>query len=122
MKKIFFLCVVLYLFNFISCRKDTGTPADQLCKNVNAKYSSGIALVIQTQCATKGCHVYGGTGNGDFTTYAGISAKADPPLGNGALRNRIVNGVQPQMPPSGPLPDSTIQQFKCWLNAGAPNN
>jgi hypothetical protein len=90
--------------------------AQNVCDTLNVSYSQDIKPIIDGQCATSGCHVAGGTGNGIFDNYNGVKAKVD----NGSMMDRVV--MTRDMPPSVPLSDCNVQKFQAWINAGAPNN
>jgi len=120
MKKIFsaalFFCAGIVMVS--SCKKDKGKipiTSQSFCDSLQVKYSVHIQPVIQSQCAISGCHTSGAS-MGDFTTYSGVKAKVD----NGSFENRVL--TLSNMPPVGPLPDSTKKKIDCWLKAGAPNN
>lgn len=110
------------LFFVSSCSKDVGAdPALQpttsnVCDSV--KFSSTIKPIIDASCATPGCHVPGGSGPGDFTNFTDITLKVQ----NGSFKTRVIDGTPSFMPSTGRLPDAQIDQIKCWLAAGAPNN
>lgn len=123
---LFFLLVLLH-----SCTYDkyevpepaTPPPADTTqtgtaltrCDSLNVTYSATVKPITDNNCAISGCHA-AGSGNGDFTTYAGLKAKVD----NGSFKKRVIEDKT--MPPSGPLPASDIEKLQCWLDAGAPEN
>ena len=86
------------------------------CDTSNVTWSGTIEPIVQGRCAIPGCHVTGGDGPGNFTTYAGVKAVAD----NGKLRQRVV--VQGDMPPGGGLSSCQKLQFNDWIQAGAPQN
>lgn len=90
--------------------------AQNVCDTLNVSYSQDIKPIIDGQCATSGCHVAGGTGNGIFDNYNAVKAKVD----NGSMMQRVV--VTRDMPPSTTLTECNVQKFKAWINAGAPNN
>ena len=104
-----------------SCAKDVGKDPALLPKVLNCdsvKYSRTIKPIVMANCAIPTCHVPGGQGSGDFTTFTDFYAKAQ----SGALKARVIDGVPGFMPAAGRLPDDKIEKIKCWLNAGAPNN
>lgn len=81
-------------------------------------FSTVIAPLISTNCASvTGCHD-GGSPNGDFTSYAGLKIDAD----NGRLNTRVV--VQKNMPisPVNPLSAMEIADVEKWITEGALNN
>ncbi len=74
------------------------------------------SIIVKNCSTTPGCHIPGGTGNGDFTTYSGLKAKVD----NGSLLNRVV--ILKNMPVSPPLSDADINRIHCWIIQGGLNN
>lgn len=92
---------------------------DHYCDTSNTAYTIAIQPIMQSDCALPGCHVPGGTGTGDFTTYDGLL----PQVSNGAVVASIqgTGGISP-MPPSGKLSDCDIRKIVLWVNAGAQNN
>jgi putative hemolysin len=115
-----FLASLIYLQ---SCTYDKG----EVPKPVKAvSYQNDIKPIIQTYCYGQGgqtCHVTPSNQGavGDFTTYAGLKAKAD----NGTIQIRVFN--LKDMPPaysSGPtaLTAEALETFKSWVNNGAPKN
>jgi hypothetical protein len=89
---------------------------NSFCDTTAVTYATKVMPIMQGSCAIPGCHVPGGTGPGDFTTYTGVKAKVD----NGTFRTVTI--VNKSMPPSGPLSTCEQQHLETWLNAGAPNN
>ena len=116
MKKI--CTLILISFSFTACYFDNEEElyGPVTCDVTNVTYSTDIVPIINTTCATSGCHVAGGSGPGDFTTYAGLKAKVD----NGSFVNRVL--VQKNMPPSGPLSDCNEAKLQKWIDDGALNN
>jgi len=112
--------LLFFVFSFSSCVKDQGKidpPASMTaCDSMHVTYALVIKPIFTTNCAISGCHVPGGSGNGDYTTYAGIKGKFD----SGALNNRLF--VQHNMPAAGPINADDLKRIKCWMDAQAPNN
>lgn len=89
------------------------------CDTSAVRYSTTIRPIIEANCAISGCHVQGGEGNGDFTTYTALRAKVD----GGQLLpsiNQESNAVA--MPPNGKLSDCEIAKITLWVQQGAPQN
>ena len=86
------------------------------CDLTAVSYAADIAPIIETRCATTGCHVAGGSGPGILETYANVKAMVDA----GTFEDRVI--VQQNMPPSTPLDDCQIDQIEDWLAQGAPDN
>jgi len=77
---------------------------------------ANIKPIINANCTSSSCHG-AGSSNGDYTTYAGLKAKAD----NGSLDERVLQ--KKDMPKSAPaLSLDDRKKIKCWLLNGAPNN
>jgi hypothetical protein len=114
MKRMICLFVSLSVI-VVACKKDTEepTPSGVDCSTVT--YSGTIAGIVNSKCATAGCHA-AGSANGDYTSYPGIKAKYD----NGSLKKEVI--TDKTMPQGSSLTDTQYQQFECWINAGAPNN
>jgi hypothetical protein len=100
----------------ISCTNDKGEAPTLGCTPMS--YTADIMPIVTAKCATTGCHVSGGTGTGDFTTYAGFKAKVD----GGQLNNRLY--IAKDMPPGGSpqLSQEELDKIKCWMEQGAQNN
>lgn len=85
------------------------------CTTVSAKFSTDIAPVIKSKCATAGCHDAAGSAGGTvletYTQIAGMSAR---------INQRAL--VDKTMPPSAPLTTTEIAALTCWINSGTPNN
>lgn len=110
------LLVCLFMLN--SCYKDNEESlyGNQNCDTQNVSYATHIQPIISATCATVGCHVQGGSGNGVFENYDQLKSKVD----NGSIRQRVL--VQLDMPPSEPLSACQIKLIQQWLDSGAPNN
>lgn len=110
---------VVCLFFMFSCTKDKGAIpiiSVEFCDTI--KYSTNVAAIITTKCASaSGCHE-AGSGSGDFTTYDGVKTKIG--LNSDPFNTRVF--VTGDMPLTGSLTNEEKQQLRCWLDAGAPNN
>lgn len=109
-KKISLVISVLTVLIISSCKKETETVD---CSTVT--YSSKIKVIIDSKCATSGCHDASSV-NGDFRSYAGLS----PVLLNGKFKNEVI--TKKTMPKGGTLSTTQIEEINCWLNAGALEN
>lgn len=112
------VCCLLVSLSVIvtACKKDkddTNPSSEVDCSTVT--YSGTIRPIINSKCATAGCHA-AGSANGDHTIYAGIKAKFD----NGTLKKEVI--TDKTMPQGSPLSETQYKQFECWINAGAPEN
>ena len=109
---------VLIGLTFQGCYYDSEEALypDSFCDVSSVTWTSTIEPLIASQCAIPGCHVPGGDGVGDFTSYAGVKAKVD----NGSFQTQVIE--QRSMPPPGGLPTCELQQVAIWVQDGAPEN
>ncbi len=85
------------------------------CGQISATFTTDVNPVIQTKCATGGCHDADGAAGGFIlTNYSQINSA------KGNINTAVV--VNKSMPPSGPLNVDEISKIKCWISSGAPNN
>lgn len=115
------LCAIALLFASSGCYYDVGSELypDTACDTNVTTYTDVVLPIIQSNCATPGCHVPGGTGTGDFTTYAGLRTQV--------VSQRLVPSVRQDpgalpMPPTGRLSDCDIAKIVRWVDNGAQNN
>lgn len=108
----------LLILSFSACYydKEDLLYGNDDCVVEGLSYSVDIEPIINSSCATSGCHVQGGSENGIFDSYAGVKAKVD----NGSFRQRVI--ADRDMPPGSPLSNCQIKYIEEWLNQGAPNN
>ncbi|MEO5584011.1 MAG: hypothetical protein ABIQ75_01025 [Flavobacteriales bacterium] len=89
------------------------------CDTMAVSYSGHVQPLIQANCAISGCHVPGGTGTGDFTSYSGLASQ----IANGKLVPAVQQtGGASSMPPSGKLSACDIATITNWVAAGAQQN
>ncbi|MCH8319117.1 MAG: hypothetical protein IIA88_11600 [Bacteroidetes bacterium] len=90
------------------------------CDTTNITFTYTIHPIIIKNCAVPGCHVPGGEGRGDYTTYKDIKEKVD----NRKLLQQIYTGKMPKQGTPGPTSLSKCDQSKItqWVLLGAPNN
>jgi uncharacterized membrane protein len=92
-----------------------GTSAPINCAATSAKFATDVNPIIQSKCATSGCHnSASAAGNCVLVTYAQISAQS------ARINQRCV--VEKTMPTGGPLPAAEMAILKCWIDSGSPNN
>ena len=118
-KAVSIFSLLLSVMIFSTCSKEIGPLHDTSCDSVDNTYLTGIRPILDSNCAVPGCHESGFL-PGDYTSYTGIKAKADA----GSLENRlfILGDMPPATFPQYALTPEELQQFRCWINAGAPNN
>lgn len=98
----------------------------QLCDTLQVSYNLQVKDIIDTNCATPGCHRSGTQAPGNYTSYNSL----EPFLTEREFKRFVVdfrNDPDIGMPPnwdSNPGPkDLTPEQFdivSCWIEAGYP--
>ena len=123
----FLLTAGILLVLFAACTKDKKAappaPADTTstqpvvsdCDSSKVLYCNKVRAIINASCAVTGCHVNGGTGTGNFATYAGVKAKVD----NGTFEQRVF--VFGDMPPAThpQLSTADTTSLRQWLDTGS---
>ncbi len=103
-----------------SCTKDkipvVGETLEPTC-DPEINYDNTMQAIINSSCAIPTCHVSGGNAPGVYTSYQGLLGQ----LENGQIEDEVI--VQRDMPRSpGELTEEEFDLFKCWLEAGHPEN
>jgi len=75
-------------------------------------FESSIKTIIDTNCATTGCHV-ANTGRVDLTAFAAIKSNA------AGIKSRTQSG---NMPKTGSITQEQKDLIACWVDDGAQNN
>lgn len=89
------------------------------CDTANVTYAAVVKPIIDSKCATSGCHLGTAPSGYDLSSYAMVASVAN----NGKLVAAIEHTGPSPMPKGLPkLDDCTIAKIKIWVNAGAPNN
>jgi len=78
-------------------------------------FATDIQPMIQSNCATAGCHAANGQSPA-LTNYAQIFAQKD------RIKARAVDGTPSPMPSSGLMSVANRNKITAWINKGAPNN
>lgn len=117
MKRISVYSIVILSSLFLAgCYYDVASELypDENCNTpAVVDYATQVKALIDSRCATSGCHVAGGSGPGDFSVAAtAIAAGQD-----GSIEARSV--VQKDMPPSQPLSNCEIALLESWIAQGA---
>lgn len=117
---VFFLFFAVIVCTSTGCYNDkeqllyygSGTVS---CATISAKFTTDVKSIIQTKCATAGCHNAATAAGGSvLETYTQIAAQS------ARINQRCV--VEKTMPPGGALLPAEIAVIKCWISSGTPNN
>jgi hypothetical protein len=118
MKKITYTAFIIAL-TAVSCTKAKVMPIDPSDLSDTISFSQEILPLMQTSCATSGCHDPGTAADGrDLSNHQGISDNANDALA--AMRGE--GGFQQMPMGADPLPDSLIHKFEAWIVQGRQNN
>ncbi len=96
------------------------------CDTLQVSYNLQVKQIIDTNCATPGCHRAGSIAPGNYTDFSGLS----PFLTDREFRRFVIDlrndpdlGMPPNWPTNpGPM-DLTQEEFdiiSCWVEAGYP--
>lgn len=123
--KITLLSALTICFLAIGCNKDNGDdmyPNDPGtgCDSVNVTFSAQVKPVIDSKCATSGCHAAAAPTGINLSNHSGVAAIAN----SGKLMSAITHDGNASAMPQGSakLDDCTIAKVRKWVNDGAPNN
>ena len=89
-------------------------PGSLSCSGATPSFATQVAPLIQSRCATGGCHAAGATNSGGaLTNYTQVSAKA------AAIKTSVLNG---SMPKGSQLTAAEKKTISCWVDNGSMNN
>jgi len=126
MKKTKLIMILLFAFGIWSCTNDSEADlveieqeqgADDQSNN-GVTYENTIKAIMQSSCV--GCHDNPPRNGAPFAllTYQQVSARANNILS--AMSRQ--NGATAAMPPSGRLPQNTINKIQEWIDNGILEN
>lgn len=112
----FFYVLIVLIFIQTSCQK-TATPTTYNCTTTYS-YAKDIAPIINTSCATGGCHDAKSKAAGhDLSSYTSVkSANSTKVIGS----MQHISGYDAMPKGANKLNDSLIIKISCWYNNGAP--
>lgn len=95
------------------------------CSADTAYFANTILPLINSSCATTGCHDAASHREGVIlTTYSQIRALVSPFNSGGSRLYSVISRTsgENKMPPGGPLASAQIASIKKWIDQGALNN
>lgn len=84
----------------------------QVYVSTGISYTSSVASIIDSNCATSNCHV-AGNGIPDLSSFSNVQGNADK------IKELTQNK---SMPRNGSLTDAEIEAIACWVDDGALDN
>jgi len=89
------------------------------CDTTNLSFKDDIKPIIDSKCATSGCHAEKLPSGYNFDTYEGVTLL----IPSGRFMASINHTGPKPMPKDLPkLDECTIAKITAWVNAGAPEN
>lgn len=118
MKKLFFLpLLAIFMFN---CANDSESDLldDPVNPDASINYTDDIQPIIQSACVS--CHANPPVNGAPFSlvNFSQVNEKA----GNIISRISLQSGSPGAMPPSGRLPQATIDKVQQWIDDGKLEN
>lgn len=117
MKKLLYILVAASTIAISGCYYDKeeelypNSVGSGSCDTTSQTYTSNIKSIIDSRCATSGCHVAGAQ-SPDLSTYQGLV--------NNIARVKVRAIDEKSMPSAAPLPACEINKITAWINAGKP--
>jgi hypothetical protein len=110
-----FICFILFTFCLVACSKDEISPVD--CGTTKVTYEADVKNIIQSSCATSGCHDATTRADGkSYSTYALLASESSKAAFLGSINHS--SGFK-SMPQGGAkLSDAKIKTITCWINGG----
>jgi hypothetical protein len=117
MKTLVTICVILLFTTAISCKHAALVQYD--CTGITPGYASDIKPILDTHCATSGCHSgdkpAAGIGLADYTDASKASTNKNF---MGAIQQ--LSGYIKMPKKADKLSDSQIRLLYCWAESGSP--
>jgi len=100
-----------------ACKKDELITYD--CTGLTPTYTDDVKQIIDTKCATSGCHDATTKADGyDLSTYATVRGEAGKEVFMGSMQHL---GQYVAMPENGAkLNDELLRTVSCWIENGMP--
>ena len=108
---------LLLLLGMMSCKKEKVTTYD--CTGLTPTYTAEIKGIMDSQCATSGCHNASSKKAGiDLSTYAKVKSESAKDKFIGSMQHKSGYTAMPEG--ASKLDDATIQKISCWVSNGTP--
>ncbi|PIY07493.1 MAG: hypothetical protein COZ18_17170 [Flexibacter sp. CG_4_10_14_3_um_filter_32_15] len=113
------LASVLATFLFVSCEDKKVEPLTYDCTTVTPTYTADVKTIIDTNCATSGCHNSSSRADGrDYSTYSLVKRGASDNSFMGSMQH--LSGYKSMPQGRSKLSDAQIQTISCWIQNGSP--
>ena len=114
-------CIVAMAVGFSACKHEPELPLNYLALNDSICFESNVKIIIQTNCATKGCH----DGNGEkrrLMEYSDIVRDVNAGNPNKSKLYQVItaSGISGnRMPPKKQMNNDNITAIELWIMEGA---
>jgi hypothetical protein len=123
MKLIAIIAVLCSIVIINSCKKETQNTDfanSANCTGVTPVYSGEISSIINSNCATSGCHSAGSSAAGiNLSNYSNASNQFKNNSKNLASIHHA-SGVEAMPRGASKLSDAVINKLDCWVKNGCP--
>jgi cytochrome c553 len=118
MQKSFSLTCLFLFLGVIALTTDACKKEETVdCSGVAPTYTNTIKAIMDTKCATSGCHSAAAKVAGyDLSTYSGTSSGANSSKFMASIRHESGADAMPRG--ASKLDDNTIKQLACWIQNG----
>lgn len=115
-KSILFL-VGIAIIGIASCTKTDTITYD--CTGLSPTYTTDIKPILDSKCATSGCHDATTKANGiNLSNYADSKSESSRTRFMGSMQHS--SGYKPMPENQAKLSDASLQKIYCWIQNGAP--
>lgn len=118
----FLLIICASVLVVVSCNKDEVPPIDPgACETDNLTYNNFAKDLVNSTCATSGCHDVNANSNGvpyPFHNYEVMKAAVDAGRILGSIRREAGFSAMPKG--EAKLSDCNISKMEAWIADGAP--
>lgn len=111
--------LIMGLFMILPGCKKESEPITYDCTGLTPTYDLNVKSLMDTHCATAGCHSASNKADGkDLSTYASTKSAASNTSFLGSIEHRSGFDNMPQN--AAKLADTDIKTIACWIQNGMP--
>lgn len=122
MRSLIAFIALFAIIAFVSCKKNKDNPDYAAIANCSSiadssnRYTNSIKTLLDTRCATSGCHNASSAGGINVSDYAG--AKNAFQNHNALCSVHHGNGCSPMPGMGAKLSDTELNKLDCWVQNG----
>ncbi len=121
MKKISFIVAICVAFGcYLSCKKNSKNTTTYDCTGVSPTYTANIKSIMDSKCATSGCHSATSKASGyDLSSYTGVKNASSKSAFMGSIEHSSGYDAMPKG--SSQLSTDNRKLIYCWIQNSTPN-